>query len=110
MDKSKLYYISHPYTSYGDLIENQEKAREIERILHELFGIQVINPILLPLGNDNETAMSKCRHLYNACDAIIFCPGWDKSRGCAEEFKWARQDRKPMFLFNDRQVKPLEVA
>ena len=88
LDKNKLYYLSHPFTSYGDKKENQEKAADIEMRLREKYGIKVINPILLPLNLDLDKAMKQCRHLHDACDETIFCDDWDKSKGCKEEFAW----------------------
>jgi hypothetical protein len=97
LDKSKLYYLSHPFTTYNDPAENQGSAFRIEFQLMNKYEIYVINPILLPLGPGNDRAMEQCRHLYNACDAIILCPDWDKSKGCKEEAYWAYQDNKPRY-------------
>lgn len=88
LDKNKLYYLSHPFTTHGDRKENQEKAADIEMRLREKYGIKVINPILLPLGPDSDKAMKQCKYLHDACDETIFCDDWDKSKGCKEEFTW----------------------
>ena len=100
MDTSKLYYLSHPYTSYGDKEENRNSAAEIEEDLVNRLGVSVINPICLPLGDNDEIAMAKCRHLYNACDAVIFCENWEKSKGCSEEHAWAMADGKPCYRYS----------
>ncbi len=102
VDKTKLYYLSHPYTSYGDPIQNQLSAAGIQMELSLKYGIHMINSIvLLPFGMTDELAMKKCRDLYNACDAIIFCLGWEQSIGCREEHKWAINDRKSIYILND---------
>jgi hypothetical protein len=63
-----------------------------------MCGLNIINPIVvMPILND-EAAMAKCRHLYNACDAIILCEDWKKSRGCSEEYWWAVSDNKPIYV------------
>jgi hypothetical protein len=98
MDKNKLYYLSHPYTTFGDPKKNIISARVIEFALFTHHDLKVVNPIILPLGTTNDEAMDKCRHLYNACDAIILCEGWELSKGCMEEYKWALEDGKPIYL------------
>jgi hypothetical protein len=99
LDLNKLYYLSHPFTTFGNKLENLHRAVFIEKQLLKEVGIFVINPIKLPLGDSNDTAMEKCRHLYDACDAVIFCEGWDKSRGCKEEYEWAVKDKKPIYFY-----------
>jgi hypothetical protein len=99
LDKSKLYYLSHPFTTHGNLEDNQDSAYYIEIQLVQRHEISMINPILLPLSaNSDIKEMEKCRYLYQACDAVIFCPDWDKSAGCTEEHKWAIQDSKPRYF------------
>lgn len=97
VDRNKLYYLSHPYTTHGDPQMNKARAHQMEVLLGAAYGIKVINPIVLPLSDVNDIAMQKCRHLYNACDAVIFCIDWEKSAGCSEEYKWASEDKKPVF-------------
>ncbi|HYF75295.1 MAG TPA: DUF4406 domain-containing protein [Candidatus Nitrosocosmicus sp.] len=102
IDKDKLYYLSHPYTTFGDPELNKKRAKQLEIVLEVLYGIKVINPIVLPLGPSNDRAMEQCRHLYNACDGgVIFCPYWEKSTGCNEEYGWAAEDKKPIFVITD---------
>jgi hypothetical protein len=98
VDNNILYYLSHPYTTFGDPEINRTRAAQMEKILSALYGIKVINPIILPLGDTNDMAMKKCRHLYNACDAVILCEYWDKSTGCKEEYQWATEDNKPVYI------------
>ena len=98
MDKNKLYYLSHPYTTFGDLKKNIISAKVIEFGLFTHHDLKVVNPIVLPLGSNNDEAMGKCRHLYNACDAIILCEGWEQSKGCMEEYRWALEEGKPIYI------------
>lgn len=103
MNKNFLYYLSHPYTSFGDPVVNKQSAKHIELVLQSLHGISIVNPIvLIPDGETYQTAMKRCRSLYDACDAIILCPGWDKSKGCTEEYQWAINDRKSIYILNDK--------
>lgn len=100
LDKGKLYYMSHPYTSIGDPKENKKMAAMIQELLVAIYEIDIVNPILMiPEGMDDTAAMEKCRHLYNACDAVILCPDWNKSKGCITEERWAQEDMKPTYAF-----------
>lgn len=99
MNPELLYYLSHPYTTYGSAKFNKVKAKLIEHYIAFLYGIKMVNPICtLPLMDD-EAAMAKCHHLYLACDAVILCPGWPLSKGCKEEAEWAIRDQKPRFYY-----------
>jgi len=104
MRKDILYYLSHPYTTCGDPATNQHAAQLIESELKLKYGMSVINPIILPLGGDNETAMGKCRILYEACDAVIFCDNWNKSSGCRAEHKWTVEDQKPKYRYRNGEL------
>lgn len=98
LDKNKLYYLSHPYTTYGDPKQNISTAKVIAFALDLTLGIKIVNPIvILPSLTDAE-AMEKCKHLYNACDVLILCEGWEWSMGCIEEYRWALADGKPIYL------------
>jgi hypothetical protein len=104
IDKSKLYYLSHPYTTHGNIEKNRVKALIIGMALNELHNLSIVNPIVtLPTGLDDGEAMRKCRHLYNACDALILCKDWEKSKGCNEEYWWAVADKKPIYLLEKLQ-------
>lgn len=95
MDKSKLYYLSHPCTTYSDRISNVKDAKRVEIILKIKYGIKVINPIvILPAGLSEKEAMRRCRCFYEACDEVILCENWNKSVGCNTEFKWSVTDGK----------------
>jgi len=97
MDKNKLYYLSHPYTSCGDPDRNKVNSVMIDTALTHFNKLSVINPIgFLPKLSDEE-AMKKCRAIYNACDAIILCEGWEQSKGCNTEYGWAIEDGKPIY-------------
>jgi hypothetical protein len=101
VDKDKLYYISHPYTTFGDPDANRYSAKILEKCIIDMYEITTINPIvIIPVGTEDSIAMRICRKIYNACDAIILCPNWDKSRGCTEEYQWAIQDNKPVYILN----------
>lgn len=109
LDTSLVYYLSHPYTSYGEPVQNLADASHRHVELVHYHGIKIVNPVtILPFGLNNEVAMEKCRYLYDACDAIIMCPGWVNSRGCKEEFWWAKNDGKPIYIYDDVSVNKVE--
>ena len=86
----KRYYVSHPFT--GD-----EKANlaDAERICAELKArhphICFMNPLGM-FGDENAdycTALADALELLSCCEAIILCPGWEKSTGCRAEKAYA---------------------
>ena len=99
-----LYYLSHPYTSYGDQVVNRYDAASIEIELMSEHNIYLVNPITMPLGDENIIAMKKCRSLYDACDAVIFCDNWNKSQGCMTEHKWTVEDGKPKYRYRNGEL------
>lgn len=86
----KRYYVSHPFTG-------NEKANlaDAERIRAELKArhphICFMNPLGM-FGDENAdycTAIADALELLSCCEAIIFCPGWEKSTGCRAEKAYA---------------------
>lgn len=88
----KRYYISHPFTGNED--ENKADADQIWAALKKAHpGICFMNPLGI-LGNkdtDYCTALADALELLSACDAVIFCPGWEESTGCRAEKAFAMQ-------------------
>ena len=83
--KDKLYYLAHPFHTYGSPDLNRLLAQFMERKLTDM-GIYVINPILtIPPNTPEPKAMGKCDRLLMACDGIILCQNWQKSTGCRHE-------------------------
>jgi hypothetical protein len=102
MDKDKLCYISHPFTSFGDPDKNRVSSLIIETALTHFNKLKVVNPIgFLPNMNDEE-AMRRCRLFYDACDVLILCEGWEQSKGCKIEYGWALEDGKPIYIAKKR--------
>lgn len=100
LDGSKLYYLSHPYTSHGNREGNLRDANLVEMHIKIRHNAKVINPItLIPENTRDDIAMEKCFNMYQAADAIILCENWDKSTGCKIERKWAIRDGKDIYYF-----------
>lgn len=98
----KRYYISHPYT--GNEEHNKADAERIRSTL------KVANPeicFMNPLGmfggkeTDYCTALSDALELLSCCDAIVLCPGWEKSTGCRAEKAFAMQQGIAIKYFNE---------
>lgn len=101
MDKDSLYYLSHPYTTFGDPAANRYSAAIFERCLNDMYQITSVNPIvIIPVGTDDFTAMAICRKIFDECEAIIMCPNWEKSKGCQEEYHWAVEENKPIYILH----------
>lgn len=105
LDKTKLYYLSHPCTTYGEKLMNIKDVKRVEILLKIRYGIKVINPIvIMPSGVSEQEAMHKCSYLYKASDEVIFCQNWRKSKGCNEEYWWTLKDKKPYHFLNGDAV------
>ncbi len=106
-----FHYLSHPYTSYGSKshnLFNSIKLAEHLKIEHQISLINVID--VLPRGLDNDAAMKKCIKILESCDAVIFCPGWKESKGCIEEYAWAKTNKLTMYeVLESRKIVRLEA-
>lgn len=94
------YYLSHPFTGNED--ENKADADQIRAALKEAHpGICFMNPLGMFGNKDTDycTALADALELLSACDAVIFCPGWEESTGCRAEKAFAMQQGiKIMYL------------
>jgi hypothetical protein len=89
--KDKLYFISHPLFTYGSAYINRINAARIETQLTKM-GLFTINPLTtIPPNTPEPEAMEKCDCLLMACDGIILCQNWEKSKGCQHERSFAEK-------------------
>ena len=91
----KKYYLSHPYT--GNETENIASARRKKvMILASFTDALLINPLDFFLGIDevltHAEVMEKAIFLLKDCDAMILCAGWQDSKGCQEEYVYAKEN------------------
>ena len=95
----KMIYISHPYT--GDEKNNMQDARQIARLLAKATNGQVL--FINPLDTfshctgvlDYMPILEQCIELLERCDGVIFCKGWEQSRGCQEEMDASLNSKIP---------------
>lgn len=96
-----MIYISHPYT--GNEEKNIADADKIAVMLAVKYPeILFINPIAVMKheGLANHTyrnIMVHCIELLSKCEAIIMTSGWEKSKGCMAEYKYARKEKITVF-------------
>lgn len=86
-----VIYISGPITGQKDYIQRFEKAEK--RIDKVTYGDIIINPAyilsVLPEGTPHEIYMGVALKLLELADTIALLDGWEESRGCKEEVRYA---------------------
>lgn len=104
-ERMKLIYVSHPYT--GDEEENRRRAHDLTVKLAKKFPkVCFVNPLdtfkaLDEAGAGYKVAMNNCLALLGKCEVIILAPGWEKSKGCVEEMKYAIDKRMQVIMWKD---------
>lgn len=93
----KRIYLSHPF---GGRKENREKAAALATLYEDLWRREgehdyvIVNPLeyFKPLDGfiDDDTILRMAKNLMRSCDAVLFAPGWKRSRGCRYEHWQAR--------------------
>ena len=91
----KKYYLSHPYT--GNETENIASARRKKVMIQaSCMDALVINPLDFFLDLDevltHAEVLEKAIFLLKDCDAMILCAGWQDSKGCQEEYVYAKEN------------------
>jgi hypothetical protein len=100
MDKNKLYYLAHPFTTYGNETRNLISSRLIARWIRLRYGISVLNPLVtVPQSLTWDDAMYKCGLLLDACDAIIMSGQWQKSKGCIDEYEASKFESREVLFY-----------
>ena len=98
----KMIYISHPFT--GDEANNRKKAQSITKTLAQnCKEVLFVNPLetlqaLNDTGHTYEAVMEQAVELMSRCDEVIFCNGWQESRGCNQELREAKHRGMPCHM------------
>lgn len=91
-EKTAKWYICGPITGFD--MEGRRKAFErAEQLVKEMSGdVEIFNPMRNGLPDDaaySDHMMCDLEHLVE-CDAVMVMKGWQNSRGCLIELKFAR--------------------
>ena len=84
-------YLSGPISGY-DMDERRKAFSEAEEFIREL-GAEVVSPLNNGLPDDAEWSDHMLRDLGMLidCDMMVLLPGWQHSRGCLTEVRFARK-------------------
>lgn len=84
---SKKVMISQPMRGFSE--EHIKKEREKAVVILEKNGYEVVNSYFKdePEAKNKPIAyLSESIKVMSECDAVYFCKGWEKARGCGIEF------------------------
>lgn len=86
----KKVYLSFPI-SHFDIEERREFAEKREKILTEVYGYEVVNPLKngLDASAHWREHMKRDVQLLLECDKIFMCKDWQYSKGCLFEHEVA---------------------
>lgn len=93
MERKKVIFISGPITGVPEYYKAFE-AMEDDLIAK---GYIPLSPSRLPYGMDNRQYMRICLAMIDSADAVIFLPGWEKSRGSRLEMEYCDYTDKLVF-------------
>lgn len=83
-------FISGPITGK----RGYKLAFDREEYNQQCKGNVVLNPAVLPKGLDEDRYLPICLAMIDACDAVQFLPGWEKSAGARVEEAYAIRQGK----------------
>jgi hypothetical protein len=94
----KKIYVAHPYGG------QEENKQSVEKIIKKLIknnpDVLYFSPIhcfeYTYFYVSYEQGMEYCLGILKTCDELILCPGWEKSRGCNIEKKYAEDNSIPI--------------
>ncbi len=93
-------YISQPYAFKSD--EEIVKVREdiIKQLHAYLKDVEVLDSVIQKEQTFGLKQLSRSILVLSDADAIIFAPGWEKSRGCRIEHTIAEEFHIPIINLN----------
>lgn len=109
ISKTKMYYVSHPFT--GNEEDNRQEARKITAELKKKFEDDIfLNPldafkyIELVKDWDYNEALKQTTELLRKCDGIIMTGNWRNSWGCLKEKEIAENLQIEVIFFIDHPL------
>lgn len=98
-----LIYVSHPY---GGLFSNKEK---IMKVIDELSKKDPENAYICPVllydrlyfDEPYEIGIHRCLEIEAKCDKVIMCDEWYASKGCSEEYCFAKLEGIPVEYYHE---------
>lgn len=100
-----MAYLSHPY---GGSEKNKEDAAQITAGFYALMnaGEGVFNPLddLSAAYLPEREILYKCKGALESCGIVVFCPGWERSRGCRYEHMIAKRHNIPRIYLTEEDV------
>jgi len=97
-----MIYLAHPY---GGDARNKDDAAKIAAGIHAETGLDVFNPLdeftFLSSDTDERGILYACKGALETCSLIVFCPGWEQSRGCRYERMIAKKRGIPRMYINE---------
>jgi hypothetical protein len=107
----EVVYIASPYSHPDDEVR-EENYRIVAEVAAKMIaeGRVVISPIayghtllsFVEMPSDWKFWQNFCLSILAKCDKLIVCrmPGWDVSRGVAEEIEFAKENNIPVEYIN----------
>lgn len=102
LDSFKLYYLAHPFKSYGFPDDNLFNESKLFRMLiSETPSVKIIRPLRLIPPIEEDEALRRCLKLLEACDTILLSFNWEFSKGCVYEKEYAEIMGKDIIFLED---------
>lgn len=111
----KRVYLSGPISGTDNYVERFAKAEHrVRSFFEEADGMPIVmNPvdisICCPFLRWDEY-MKIDEVVLSSCDTVVLLPGWADSEGSRQEFQWAKEKGKMVYLIDEKLEWPeLEV-
>lgn len=96
----KLIYIAGPITGVDRYWEPFERAQDDLTAL----GYTALSPTWQPSGLSYAQYMRICMAMIDVADAVVFLPGWERSKGALLESHYCTTTDKPQILLPRRDM------
>jgi hypothetical protein len=105
----KIAYVAHPFLGKRSNVRKVEKI--IKRLLPKYPGYVFYSPLhatgFYYHDVPYQLGMEHCLTLLSKADELWLCEGWQQSRGCNMEVRFARDNGIPIFEIVDGVVRCL---